>query len=157
MTAARSASQAADLFVSLPDIESAIEVTNIDLDKRRNRLIELNVYLAMGSLGCGVGAMCASVFGMNLLSGFEVSGLFVCLSVCRSVVSVRLCLHAHNHQNHPSAFYMVLGALLGASSGVVVHFFNKAQAPALTPANVSEMKVNGLTDERVTYYSPDRL
>ncbi len=56
------------------------ELLTISLDNHRNRLIQMNVTLAMLSCGVAMSTTITSMFGMNLNSGLE---------------------------NHPSAFFMV--------------------------------------------------
>ena len=61
-------------------IQATQELLTISLDNHRNRLIQLNVTLAMLSCGVAMSTTITSMFGMNLSSGLE---------------------------HHPSAFFMV--------------------------------------------------
>ena len=47
------------------------ELLTISLDNHRNRLIQLNVTLAMVSCGVAMSTTITSMFGMNLISGLE--------------------------------------------------------------------------------------
>ena len=50
----------------IDNIRDAEEVLAITLDKARNRLIYLNLFVSTGGLVVGSGAMVAGLFGMNL-------------------------------------------------------------------------------------------
>ena len=52
-------------------IESSQEIITLNLDATRNRIIRLNLYIAMGTLGFSFSATVAGIFGMNLVSGLE--------------------------------------------------------------------------------------
>ncbi|CEO95304.1 hypothetical protein PBRA_004070 [Plasmodiophora brassicae] len=54
-------------------IESAQEILNINLSSHRNRMIKMDLQMAMGSVSLAASAVIASTFGMNLPSGFEAS------------------------------------------------------------------------------------
>jgi magnesium transporter len=55
------------------DITSTEDIINISLDSQRNEMLLLELRLTMGTFAAANGAFIASLFGMNLLSGFEES------------------------------------------------------------------------------------
>lgn len=65
-------------------IVNAEQYIRIIADSQRNKIIKTNLFVSLASLGVATSAFGASLFGMNLLSGFE---------------------------NHPTAFYIVCGTL----------------------------------------------
>ncbi len=57
----------------LQRLQSKQEFASLALAGYRNRLIRMNLYLALVGLSLGVGTTVAGFFGMNLISGFEES------------------------------------------------------------------------------------
>ena len=57
----------------LQRLQSKQEFASLALAGYRNRLIRMNVYLALVGLGLGIGTTVAGFFGMNLISGLEES------------------------------------------------------------------------------------
>ncbi len=66
----------------LAQIDDTVEHINMDLNGQRNRIIRLSLIMEMLAVTAGSGALVGSIFGMNLLSGYE---------------------------NHPDAFYYITG------------------------------------------------
>eukprot|EP00750_Incisomonas_marina_P031633 INCI8260.2.p1 GENE.INCI8260.2~~INCI8260.2.p1 ORF type:complete len:607 (-),score=105.06 INCI8260.2:142-1962(-) len=60
-----------EIFGLRKTIQATQELLTISLDNHRNRLIQLNVTLAMVSCGVAMSTTITSMFGMNLISGFE--------------------------------------------------------------------------------------
>jgi len=57
----------------LQRLQSKQEFASLALAGYRNRLISMNLYLALVGLGLGIGTTVAGFFGMNLISGLEES------------------------------------------------------------------------------------
>lgn len=53
------------------NMQSTQEIAELMLDSNRNTLIALDLKVSIGTLGVGVGALTAGVFGMNLTSNLE--------------------------------------------------------------------------------------
>lgn len=47
------------------------QVVQIALDNTRNRIMQLELIVGMGTLAIAAGALPAALFGMNLVSGYE--------------------------------------------------------------------------------------
>ena len=62
-----------EIHFLLKKIQSKQELVAISLDSYRNRMIRMNVSLAIVGVGLGVGTTVAGAFGMNLISGYEAS------------------------------------------------------------------------------------
>ena len=60
-----------EIHFLLKKIQSKQELIAISLDSYRNRMIRMNVSLAIVGVGLGVGTTVAGAFGMNLISGYE--------------------------------------------------------------------------------------
>ena len=60
-----------EIHFLLKRIQSKQELVAISLDSYRNRMIRMNVYLAIVGVGLAVGTTTAGFFGMNLISGLE--------------------------------------------------------------------------------------
>ena len=63
-------------------IDDTLQILELHLNARRNRIIRLSLILETFAVTTGTGAFIGSIFGMNLLSGFE---------------------------SHPTAFYWIVG------------------------------------------------
>jgi len=72
-------------------VEETNQFMNTHLDSVRNKLIRMQLFMEMGTLGLGSGAVTAGVFGMNLTSGLE---------------------------SHPTAFYMACGGIMCLFGGI---------------------------------------
>jgi len=62
-----------EIHYLLQRLQSKQEFASLALAGYRNRLIRMNLYLALVGLGLGIGTTVAGFFGMNLISGFEES------------------------------------------------------------------------------------
>jgi magnesium transporter len=62
-----------EIHYLLQRLQSKQEFASLALAGYRNRLIRMNLYLALIGLSLGVGTTVAGFFGMNLISGFEES------------------------------------------------------------------------------------
>lgn len=78
-----------EIECELRNIQEMIEDTNdfikIHLNSTRNKMIRMGLFMEMGTLAVGSGALVAGTFGMNLTHGFE---------------------------EHPTAFYVTTGGIL---------------------------------------------
>lgn len=74
------------------NVSSTEDMVHIHLDTQRNQIMKLDLVLQMGTFGVSSGALAAGIFGANLLSGLE---------------------------GHPYAFYLMSGAIVVGSGGVV--------------------------------------
>ncbi|KAH8915040.1 Mg2+ transporter protein cora-like protein [Atractiella rhizophila] len=55
----------------IANVKSTEEIVDLILDSNRNQLLSLDLKVSIGTMGIGSGALVASMFGMNLKSGFE--------------------------------------------------------------------------------------
>jgi magnesium transporter len=62
-----------EIHYLLQRLQSKQEFASLALAGYRNRLIRMNLYLALAGLSLGVGTTVAGFFGMNLINGFEES------------------------------------------------------------------------------------
>lgn len=93
-----------EIEVELLSIKEQIEDTNdfinIHLNSIRNRIIKMSLFMEMGTMALGSGALCAGIFGMNLTHGFE---------------------------EHQTAFYITCGGItvmVGSMFGLFVNRYN---------------------------------
>jgi len=75
------------------NVQSTQEIVELILDANRNALLALDLQVSIMTMGIGVGALLAGLFGMNLLSNFE---------------------------QHHYAFYLVSGTCLGFAGFVII-------------------------------------
>ena len=73
----------------LQKIQSKQEMIAISLDANRNRMIRMNIYLSIVSLGCATSTTVAGYYGMNLINGMEDSpSAFVNVVLITSVLGI---------------------------------------------------------------------
>lgn len=60
-----------EAYVLRKQIQNTQVLVSFALDAYRNRMMKMNMHLQMGTVGLTFGALTASTFGMNLVSGFE--------------------------------------------------------------------------------------
>eukprot|EP00457_Paulinella_chromatophora_P002545 gb/GEZN01002550.1/.p1 GENE.gb/GEZN01002550.1/~~gb/GEZN01002550.1/.p1 ORF type:complete len:655 (+),score=85.84 gb/GEZN01002550.1/:303-2267(+) len=64
-------------------VKATEQLVSIAVDLRRNRIMHYQLTLAMATIGLGTSSACFSMFGMNLVSGFETSqGAFAVVTIC---------------------------------------------------------------------------
>ena len=78
-------------------IEDTNDFINIHLNSIRNRIIKMSLFMEMGTMAIGCGALTAGIFGMNLTHGFE---------------------------SHPTAFYVTCGGI-GLAVGSMFGIFSR--------------------------------
>ena len=76
-------------------IEDTNQFISAHLDSVRNKMIRMSLFMEMGALALGSGAVVGGIFGMNLTHGLE---------------------------EHPSAFFVTLGGISVVMTGIVVGF-----------------------------------
>ena len=76
-------------------IEDTNQFISAHLDSVRNKMIRMSLFMEMGALALGSGAVVGGIFGMNLTHGLE---------------------------EHPSAFLVTLGGISVVMTGIVVGF-----------------------------------
>ena len=73
----------------LQKIQSKQEMIAISLDANRNRMIRMNIYLSIVTMGCATSTTVAGYYGMNLINGMEESpSAFVNVVMLTSVLGV---------------------------------------------------------------------
>ncbi|KAI0062701.1 Mg2+ transporter protein cora-like protein [Artomyces pyxidatus] len=71
------------------NVQSTQEIVELILDSNRNALLALDLKVSIGTMGIGMGALIAGLFGMNLTSHIEESPYaFVAMSAVSSAVAV---------------------------------------------------------------------
>ncbi len=84
-----------EILLELSKMKEQIEDTNdfisMHLDSMRNKIMRMGLFMEMGTLSAGAGALIAGMFGMNLTSGFE---------------------------SHPEAFYVAVGGIFVLAGGL---------------------------------------
>ena len=97
-----------EIMVEIKNMKDMVEETNqfinTHLDSVRNRMIRLGLFMEMGALSLGSGAVVAGGFGMNLTHGMEA---------------------------HPTAFYLTcggIGTLMGGVFGLCARRYIKLSA-----------------------------
>ncbi|KIJ23673.1 hypothetical protein M422DRAFT_275702, partial [Sphaerobolus stellatus SS14] len=70
------------------NVQSTQEIVELILDANRNALLALDLKVSIGTMGIGIGALAAGLFGMNLTSHLEeVPYAFAGISVAALLVS----------------------------------------------------------------------
>jgi len=77
--------------VLLLQIEDTNDFIKMHLNSTRNKTLRMALFMEMGTLSVGTGALCSGIFGMNLLNSIE---------------------------THPSAFYSATGGILVLVGGL---------------------------------------
>ncbi|THH18862.1 hypothetical protein EW146_g2199 [Bondarzewia mesenterica] len=71
------------------NVQSTQEIVELILDSNRNALLALDLKVSIGTMGIGMGALIAGLFGMNLASHIEESPYaFIAMSVLSSAVAL---------------------------------------------------------------------
>lgn len=71
------------------NVQSTQEIVELILDSNRNALLALDLKVSIGTMGIGMGALIAGLFGMNLTSHIEATPYaFVAMSVLSTAVAV---------------------------------------------------------------------
>jgi hypothetical protein len=109
-----------EIECELKNIRNAIEDTNdfinIHLNSIRNRIIKMSLYMEMGTMAIGTGALTAGIFGMNLTHGLE---------------------------EHSTAFFTTCGGILimvGGTFGVFAHRFTRLERDSSSARSYQALK-----------------
>jgi magnesium transporter len=138
-----------EIHYLLQRLQSKQEFASLALAGYRNRLIRMNLYLALIGLSLGVGTTVAGFFGMNLISGFEESptafNTVILLTsatgasvagVCASYVSGKTMRHRANERLEE------IDTLTGALSDMsALDFTVKAMLEKRTPMSKDDFRM----------------
>jgi magnesium transporter len=138
-----------EIHYLLQRLQSKQEFASLALAGYRNRLIRMNLYLALIGLSLGVGTTVAGFFGMNLISGFEDSptafNTVILLTsatgasvagVCASYVSGKTMRHRANERLEE------IDTLTGALSDMAaLDFTVKAMLEKQTPMSKDDFRM----------------
>jgi len=97
-------------------IEDTNQYISTHLDTVRNKMIRMSLFMEMGALALGSGAVVGGVFGMNLPHGLE---------------------------EHPTAFFMALGGMTVMMSGIFIGFsanYNKLKVDTSSAQSFKALK-----------------
>ena len=97
-------------------IEDTNQFISAHLDSVRNKMIRMSLFMEMGALALGSGAVVGGIFGMNLTHGLE---------------------------EHPSAFLVTLGGISVVMTGIVVSFsrnYNKLKVDTTSAQSFLALK-----------------
>ena len=97
-------------------IEDTNQFISAHLDSVRNKMIRMSLFMEMGALALGSGAVVGGIFGMNLTHGLE---------------------------EHPSAFLVTLGGISVVMTGIVVGFsrnYNKLKVDTTSAQSFLALK-----------------
>jgi len=97
-------------------IEDTNQFISAHLDAVRNKMIRMSLFMEMGGLALGSGAVVGGIFGMNLPHGLE---------------------------EHPTAFFMALGGITFMMSGIFVGFatnYNKLKVDTSSAQSFKALK-----------------
>eukprot|EP00088_Acartia_fossae_P025069 TRINITY_DN25935_c0_g1_i1.p1 TRINITY_DN25935_c0_g1~~TRINITY_DN25935_c0_g1_i1.p1 ORF type:complete len:451 (+),score=50.32 TRINITY_DN25935_c0_g1_i1:123-1475(+) len=107
-----------DIQSSIKRIKERIEDTNhfiaAHLDTARNKMIRMSLFMEMGTLSIGSGALIAGIFGMNLTHGLE---------------------------EHPTAFYATMGGISAIMFTMFTKFRANYQSLRFDTTNAHSFKV----------------
>jgi magnesium transporter len=159
-----------EIHYLLQRLQSKQEFASLALAGYRNRLIRMNLYLALIGLSLGVGTTVAGFFGMNLISGFEESptafNTVILLTsatgasvagVCASYVSGKTMRHRANERleeidtltgalSDMSALDFTVKAMLEKQTPMSKDDFRMRLKQARATRNVTEKEVDLLFD-----------
>ena len=97
-------------------IEDTNQFISTHLDTVRNKMIRMSLFMEMGALALGSGAVVGGIFGMNLPHGLE---------------------------EHPTAFFMALGGMTVMMSGIFIGFstnYNKLKVDTSSAQSFKALK-----------------
>jgi len=109
-----------EIEAEIKTVKEMIEDTNqfisAHMDSVRNKMIRMSLFMEMGALAMGSGAVVGGIFGMNLTHGLE---------------------------EHPTAFFMALGGMTVMMSGIFIGFsanYNKLRVDTSSAQSFKALK-----------------